>query len=57
MHHFNLSHLALAFQNNAFQDFFSLKIMQTVHLKSAMWDEVKEVLIIILPVHQTLYQL
>ena len=47
MHHFNLSHPTLTFQNGVFQNFF--KVMQTVHLEGAMWDGVREILFIILP--------
>ena len=53
-HYFNLSHPTLTFQNNVFVEFF--KVVQTVHLESAMWDEAREVLVIILPLHQTIYR-
>ena len=56
MHHFNISHLTLTFQNSVFAGIF-LKVMQNLHLESVMWDGVGEVLVIILFPRQTLYQL
>ena len=47
MHRFNISHPTLTFQNSEFGRFF--KVMQTMHLESAMWDRDMKVLIIILP--------
>ena len=36
-----------------FAGFFN--VVQTMHLESAMWDEAREVLVIILPLYQTIY--
>ena len=40
MHHFNLLHPTLTFQNSAFEGGF--KVIQIVSLESTAWDKVRE---------------
>ena len=49
MHCFNLSHVTLTIQNEAFVAF--PKVVQIVRLEDAMWDGAREVLYIILLLH------
>ena len=55
MNQFNLSHLTLIFQNGVFARFF--KVIQIIYLESIIWDEIREIPIIMLPSHQIPYRL
>ena len=55
MHYFNLSHPTLTSPNDAFGRGF--QVMQMIFLEGAIWDGLREVLVIILPLYRTFYQL